>query len=324
MDLLDLLILLCTAVLVGAIVVLAVVILTYQKSTYYRSTHIPYFKMRFDLGHFGEYLTYKQLRILEKSGAKFLFNCYLPKENGQTTEADVLLIAKSGIYVFESKNYSGWIFGQENAKFWTQTLPAGKGKKAHKEQFLNPIFQNKLHIDALHKLLGDGIPLHSVIVFSERCVFKDLAVSGDTAVVVHRSDVGEAILKINENFQNSLTPEAVEALYQKLHPYTQVTEEVKQAHISNIQKNHAPANHPQPIAQTPVASSAGAAETDDPQIAMPPTGNETAPADSSPLRCPKCGGTLVLHTAKRGDRIGKKFYGCSNFPKCRYVQNIEE
>ena len=38
--------------------------------------------------------------------------------------------------------------------------------------------------------------------------------------------------------------------------------------------------------------------------------------------CPRCGGKLVLRTAKRGDNKGNQFYGCSNYPKCRYIQNL--
>jgi hypothetical protein len=81
----------------------------------------------FDKGRNGEYQIYKRLRNHENKGGKFLFNCYLPKENGETTEIDVLLINKNGIFVFESKNYSGWIFGDEKSKNWTQTLPQGRG-----------------------------------------------------------------------------------------------------------------------------------------------------------------------------------------------------
>ena len=40
------------------------------------------------------------------------------------------------------------------------------------------------------------------------------------------------------------------------------------------------------------------------------------------LKCPKCNGDLVLRTASRGVNSGKQFYGCSNFPKCKYIQNI--
>ena len=36
--------------------------------------------------------------------------------------------------------------------------------------------------------------------------------------------------------------------------------------------------------------------------------------------CPRCGSELVLRTAKRGAHAGEQFYGCSSFPKCRYMQ----
>ena len=39
--------------------------------------------------------------------------------------------------------------------------------------------------------------------------------------------------------------------------------------------------------------------------------------------CPRCGAELVLRTAKKGENAGRKFYGCSAFPKCKYIQNIE-
>ena len=38
--------------------------------------------------------------------------------------------------------------------------------------------------------------------------------------------------------------------------------------------------------------------------------------------CPYCGGKLVLRTAKQGPYAGNQFYGCSNYPKCKYIKNI--
>lgn len=43
---------------------------------------------------------------------------------------------------------------------------------------------------------------------------------------------------------------------------------------------------------------------------------------SEELVCPNCGGNLVIRTAKRGANIGSKFYGCSNYPNCKYTRNI--
>ncbi|MEA1973646.1 MAG: topoisomerase DNA-binding C4 zinc finger domain-containing protein, partial [Candidatus Cloacimonadota bacterium] len=38
--------------------------------------------------------------------------------------------------------------------------------------------------------------------------------------------------------------------------------------------------------------------------------------------CPKCNNDLVLRVAKRGANIGKEFYGCSRYPKCRYTKQV--
>ena len=57
---------------------------------------------------------------------KLLFNCYIPNRSGAKTELDIIMISTKGIYVIENKNYSGWIFGDEQSKNWCETL---KGKK---------------------------------------------------------------------------------------------------------------------------------------------------------------------------------------------------
>jgi restriction system protein len=40
-------------------------------------------------------------------------------------------------------------------------------------------------------------------------------------------------------------------------------------------------------------------------------------------QCPRCGGTLALRTAHNGEHAGQQFWGCSNFPKCRYLENVQ-
>lgn len=39
--------------------------------------------------------------------------------------------------------------------------------------------------------------------------------------------------------------------------------------------------------------------------------------------CPKCGAEMVLRVAAKGPNAGNKFYGCSGFPKCRNIENVE-
>ena len=56
-----------------------------------------------------------------------------------------------------------------------------------------------------------------------------------------------------------------------------------------------------------------------------PKSNEPAQSepDNNPV-CPKCGEPLVIREAKKGKHSGEKFWGCSNFPKCRFVSKPEE
>ena len=43
---------------------------------------------------------------------------------------------------------------------------------------------------------------------------------------------------------------------------------------------------------------------------------------SSKTICPKCGGSLILRTARKGKNAGNQFYGCSAYPSCRYTANF--
>ncbi len=231
-----------TVIIPAFIVVLLIVILqvfSFNKTTYHSATGNSYFATIADTGKYGEYRIFKQLKYLEKQGAKFLFNVYLPKENGETTECDVILILPQGFIVFESKNYSGWIFGDEKSKTWTQTLPQGKGRAAHKEKFFNPIMQNNLHIKYLKTVIGDNYAIQSIIVFSERCTLKKISVSSKDVQVVKRNNIVSALTEaIHMMPQDAVPDEEIMRLYELLYPYSQVSDSIKQKHIQNIRNKH--------------------------------------------------------------------------------------
>ncbi|WP_370863831.1 nuclease-related domain-containing protein [Ruthenibacterium lactatiformans] len=130
------------------------------------------------VGLHGEKMIVRKLGWVQFCGkrGKILQNIYVPRENGETSEIDVLYITQKGIFVIESKNYSGYIFGSENNHNWTSTLYAGKDqlgrKKVEHHQFYNPVKQNNTHIKTLMHYLNVDIPMLSLIVFSERCELK--------------------------------------------------------------------------------------------------------------------------------------------------------
>lgn len=270
----------------------------YKKTEYYLITHIPYRKAHSDEGHFGEYLTYKRLKSL-KGYKRFLFNVYIPKDDGTFTEADVIMLHESGIYVFESKNYSGWIFGSETQKNWTQTLPSGR-KKSKKIVFLNPILQNKVHVKWLQAYLNSdaNLPFYSYIVFSERCELKKVTLTSDNHSVIKRNDILQAVSAKASKSGKLLTQSKIEALFKQLYPLTQVNDTIKASHVQTIQsKYHEPVSAQTEISATPIQK-------------------ETIKV------CPRCGQNMVLRTAKKGSNAGQQFYGCSGYPHCRYIEKL--
>lgn len=94
-------------------------------------------------------------------------NITIPTSNG-TTQIDHVIVSQFGIFVVETKNYQGWIFGSEDQAQWTQSLPGGK-----KFKFQNPLRQNYRHIKVLSEFLGfPEEKFHSVVMFWGESEFK--------------------------------------------------------------------------------------------------------------------------------------------------------
>ena len=165
------------------------------------------------------------------SEERILNNVYIPYKD-KTSEVDVLLLHETGIYVFESKNYSGWIFGDENQYKWTQMI-----NKNTKEKFYNPIKQNITHMNALSKFLGiDKTKMKSYIVFSERCELKKVPENSKQYKVLKRNRLSEFIKADIEQSEKIFTEEEIRNIFEKLKPIANVSKEVKKKHIEDIEK----------------------------------------------------------------------------------------
>ena len=201
----------------------------YDKSTYKNITKRTYFTTMFDMGNSAEYHTWNILNS-QPGNKKVLINLYIP--NGDhTSEIDSILINKYGIFVIESKGYSGWIFGNENYKNWTQVLYRNKNR------FYNPIMQNRNHILALKNILNidDNTIFRSYIVFSERCTLKCIKVFKSNIKVIQRHDLNDTLNKDYELYGEVLNNEDIEKMYNKLFQYMYPDENTKKEHIKYIE-----------------------------------------------------------------------------------------
>ncbi|MGN0856105.1 MAG: NERD domain-containing protein [Candidatus Spyradenecus sp.] len=213
-------------------------------------------------GKIGEAFVAKRLRALPEEIYKVLHNIILPTVDGITTQIDHIVVSRFGIFVIETKNYGGWIFGDEKQAQWTQCC--GRGRNAKKSRFQNPLRQNWRHICTLADLLQ--VPqeaFHSVIAF---CGSGELKTEMP-ANVLYSARLARYIRSFEQPILND---EDVETLYLAISAWdASVDKKRRFAHVSNLRAAH-----------------------DSKKLAQA--------CESGELKCPKCGAPMVLRQPKSG------------------------
>ena len=202
-------------------------------------------------------------------GEQYVINDLLfENEYGKSCQIDHVFINKYGIWVIETKNYAGKIYGQENQQEWTQVLAYGNTIN----KFYNPVKQNSTHIHHLSKYLKTKKNFHNIVVFLPCADISDIS-----------SEKVYSIYNLNsiktQTGNVSLSKDKMEDYYNKLLELKENATLSKEEHIENINKMKL-------------------------QIQQG--------------ICPRCGGELVARNSMHG-----QFYGCSNFPKCRFKKKMD-
>ncbi|HCE1552021.1 TPA: NERD domain-containing protein [Vibrio parahaemolyticus] len=233
---------------------------------------VSVFKSRWLKGVFGEFLVNRLLSKLPESDYTLIKDVTLPTSDG-TTQVDHIVVSKYGIFVVETKNMKGWIFGSARQKQWTQKI------YRHSSKFQNPLHQNYKHIKALETLLGcNEEHLHSVIVFIGDSTFKT---EMPPNVTYARGSI-RYIQQFNEVvFSDKDYARLTESINQIKLKRGVITDLKHRKHVKEVVTSKASSN-----------------------------------------QCPRCGSEMVLRETKRGENIGKQFWGCSTFPKCRAVKQF--
>ena len=235
----------------------------------------------------GEWSERRVVLKLLKAGInpKAIFHdLYIQKPNGTYTQVDVAVATKVGLIVFEVKDYSGWIFGNEEQDHWTQCL-RGKFHTTQKHSFYNPLRQNETHICALMELLKDDtVPYYSYVVFGNNCELKNIQLTSGMHHVTYALYLRRDIEYNARCTGTQLSDEKMDALYAILVNFTEASGWQKDAHIRDVQAK-----------QYPVVQADGT------------------------WTCPRCGGQLVMRVAQRGNHAGQTFWGCSNYPHCHFT-----
>ena len=205
-------------------------LITFYTSGYKIKSGNAFLRTYFDKGKYGEFTLYR--KIIRIFGKESVFtNIYLDNKNTETTEIDVLSISSKGIYVFEMKNYTGFIYGSENDQHWTQVF-----NKRTKHQFYNPLKQNYAHIKAIQNYLGiETDVVIPIVVFSNRSKLSKININPNQHVFQYR-DALKYVKRYEKKQVSSISIENKEKYMSKLIDRCNMSEEVKIKHINNINK----------------------------------------------------------------------------------------
>lgn len=201
-----------------------------------------------------------------------------------TTQIDHIVVSRYGVFVIETKNYRGNIYGSDNQQQWTQIILTDvryrrKWYKTYtyvtKNKFYNPVKQSLGHLIEIKKNLSEwpNLKFYPIVVFTGEA---DISNIRSYYSVIYDSELVSTIL----SYQTScLSDDEVQCVIDRLSDKNIRSVIDNKTHIQNIYANK----------------------------------KDYAQKVESGI-CPKCGGTLV----QRNGRYGS-FYGCSNYPRCKFT-----
>ena len=165
-------------------------------------------------------------KVLSKiKGYKLLSDIMIKNEKG-TSQIDHILIGKKGIFVIETKDYSGLIYGEEYSRYWTQVI------NRNNNQFYNPIRQNYGHVKALEKYIKRDDIFISVIVFTNKSKLKKVETE---TPVIQLNKLKKFIKKYKSDVK--LSKKEIEEIYTFIKKSNIDSNRARKKHVKRIIKN---------------------------------------------------------------------------------------
>lgn len=191
-----------------------------KKSVTKKTTYSSYAKV---LGEIGEESVASILRTLPKDYV--VFNDVYLEIKGKSTQIDHVVISRYGVFIIETKNYTGWIFGNDTSEYWTQTIYDEKYK------LRNPLKQNYAHLKTLQLIFGIEERFYfPVVAFHDKVTLKCKTYGN----VMYFSELKDFLL-------SKTIPKLTDALVNRLSAilmyYSVKNENQKQEHILKVKQD---------------------------------------------------------------------------------------
>lgn len=154
----------------------------------------------------------------------------IPSDIG-TTQIDHIVFSTYGVFVIETKNYTGWIMGTDNSEYWQKNM------YGYKYQFRNPLKQNYAHLKALQAIipLGDHC-FHPIVTFCNSTTLHTQC----RGTVVRNRDLINTILQ----YKSTVIPQTeLQSVVDKVLASALIEKGIKKQHVRNIKENVKIRNH---------------------------------------------------------------------------------
>lgn len=179
-----------------------------------------------------EELVANELEKLLKDNKGYLINnlCFKDEE-GYSSEIDHILITKAGVFVVETKSNYGKIYGNENDTKWKSYYE----KTNNTEEIINPVLQNKGHINHLRKMFKRHSPkMYSVIIILYGDI-SDIKINN----LYHLNDAISYIKnKMSRNIHDDNYVDKIRQLFLNLKKRYKISKEEHNKNVNSIYKEN--------------------------------------------------------------------------------------
>lgn len=237
-----------------------------------------------DIGTYGEkFVRY----ILSKLSDEYtiLDDVVLRTATG-TTQIDHIVVSKYGVFAIETKNYRGEIYGNDNSQEWTQIIVTDVTYRKRWWKTYSYVTKNHFY-NPVKQSLAHMYAIRKVLRNWPGIMVVPIVVFAGSAVIKgvtsqYHVIYSDMLLKTIQNYDMPCVSETDVDVIVKTLIRKDVGDEVDhQSHIQNV-------NAAKQRYNSKIVSGI----------------------------CPECGGSLVRRSGKYG-----WFYGCSNYPKCKFHVN---
>lgn len=194
-----------------------------------------YRRLTYSAGGAGERSVAWRLRWLPKDRYFVINDLMIEKRNGNTSQIDHVVVSPYGIFVIETKNISGYVYGSEYSQQWKRYWKGYKrgGRYGEDElMFDNPVLQNGSHVKALIEQLHNYYPKFiPIVAFSPQATLK-VDVRG--VDVIYWTELRSVIKSYKEEV---MSVEKAQEIYELLLSLNIKDKARRQEHVERVERN---------------------------------------------------------------------------------------